>query len=208
MLQKVLMLSLGDSSIAMPDHIMTMSFTNLPTELHLEILGHLDLESLLKATATNKYFQALPKKDILRKALLSHEVVLLRHWRANQDAHYWDYKKNRNKKLAEIVYELAAQRGAIQRMTDHCDAIKLRLFPCYVCYNVFHPGTFVLLIHGTDWDLCGSKAEQRICRRCNPAKGLEFWETVHASLDEMSQKILTKSMIQEKLRARRNKKKL
>jgi hypothetical protein len=183
-----------------------MSLTTLPTELPLEILGHLDLESLLKTTATNKYFQALLKEDILRKALLSHEVVLLHHWRANHDASFWHRKKNRNRKVIELVPKLVSQRYQRQGVSGHVDAMTLRLFPFYTCYKVFRPHSLVLLIQRTGWDLCGNKAEERTCIRCTPARSLEFWETVYAAADVAAQKIVTKSFIQSifKTEARRS----
>jgi hypothetical protein len=50
-----------------------MSLAQLAPELHLQILSHLDLPSLLKVVATNHYFKNLMTENMLRKALMSYE---------------------------------------------------------------------------------------------------------------------------------------
>lgn len=59
-----------------------MPFVDLPTELHFQILSHLDLPSLLRAVRTNRYLNNLLTDDLLRKALLTYESANPRVLRA------------------------------------------------------------------------------------------------------------------------------
>lgn len=47
-----------------------MSFINLPTEIHLQILQHLDISSYQSLTATSTYFRSLQSDKLIRSALL------------------------------------------------------------------------------------------------------------------------------------------
>ncbi len=171
-----------------------MSLVTLPTELHLRIVGCLDLQSLLRTTSTNKYFHTLLKDDIRHKALLAHEIVLFDHWKANHESTLWDHKNNRSKTVIELFLEEMTHVQAAQRQVVSNRYLIVgtrRLFPCYSCHKVSRPGLCAWLIQGTDWDLCGSKAEERVCAYCSSVKGLDFWEAVFAATHEIVQEMFT-----------------
>ena len=56
-----------------------MSLDGSIMELHLEILGHLDLGHLLEPASTIKHLHSLMRGPLLHKSLAAHEVVLLNH---------------------------------------------------------------------------------------------------------------------------------
>lgn len=174
--------SSGNPPLTILDYTMSMSLIALPSELHLEILGHLDLQSLLATTSTNKYFHALPTTQIQSQALFSHEAVLLDHWKANHGAaNYWDNQKKRSRTAPDVLLKIFAEADnhttKMERGCRYNDALCARVFPCYSCNKTSRFGGYSWLIQGTEFDLCGSLARRRICIKCDVAKGSPFAKT-------------------------------
>jgi hypothetical protein len=150
----------------------------------------------LKAAAMNKYFQKIPTKTILHDALLAHEITMLSRWKATSDPSFWDATRNRNKTIDELLRDditRARVTGAVSGSVN-IDQIQYRAFPCYLCNGMFQAGYFAWLIHGTDWDLCGSKAEERICVDCGSTNGSEFWMDRLMGADVFVQELFTHSI--------------
>lgn len=127
----------------------SMSFTSLPSELHLHILAQLDLVSLLNATATNHYFQGLLSIWNLKNALLAHEPVLLEARKARQKT-LMDTCQTRNEDCKKRTFE------------------NIVYLPCYSCLKIKDlRNNFHEYVEGTEWRLCGKNAQERLCVHCD-----------------------------------------
>jgi hypothetical protein len=160
-----------------------MDLTALPPELHIQILGHLDLVSLLKATSTNKYFQSLLKDDLLRRALLRHESVLLEFWQM-KFTWWWampDAKLKRVCKPSQYIHT--------------SDLIEEKLYACYSCCRIVTmPHFTLLLIERTPWGLCGERAEERLYFKCAVATESDFLAKIFGAAEALSQQTYLFSM--------------
>jgi hypothetical protein len=90
---------------------------SLPFELHLHILGYLDLVSLLNATATNHYFHDLLSSRVLKNPILANEPILL----------------DRRKALQPRLMNLGQTMGEADKRTSLANALCL---PCYHCFKI------------------------------------------------------------------------
>jgi F-box domain len=132
--------------MSLPD---SMAFVSLPSELHLHILGHLDLVSLLNATATNHYFHDLLSSIVLKNAILAHEPILL----------------DRRKALQTQLMNMGQTMGEADKRGTLANALCL---PCYNCFKIKDlKNNFHEYVESTEWRLCGEKAEERLCVHCD-----------------------------------------
>lgn len=155
-----------------------MDLTALPIELHLQILEHLDLISLLKATSTNKYFHSLLNKNPLRGALMRHESVLLQYYK-DKCPLTWSTAKSRFMKNEELL--LVPNYNHSSATTD----TTIRRYRCYSCCRSVVLPVFEQCVTGSPWDLCGDRAGERRCMKCEPVTNGDFVERI---LDEAGPK--------------------
>jgi hypothetical protein len=126
-----------------------MSFNSLPTELHLHILAQLDLVSLLKATAANRYFHGLMSNALLKNALLAHEHILLEAKAAHQLR----------------LINLCQDQGEHDQWRVLTNDVLLPFYNCLRIKNLRN--NFHEYIEGTKWRLCGEEAGDRLCIHCD-----------------------------------------
>ncbi len=141
-----------------------MPLLSMPTELHLQILPHLDLPSLLKVAATNQYFNNLVDNNLLREAVLAYEET------AHADFEYLDVLWN-------------------DSSPDDFDN-KIGRRPCYGClrmlgmddyFNVRGPrGWEDLSVAGINIDH-GLRKERR-CYTCDAEAGGKFEKAMKSEL--------------------------
>jgi hypothetical protein len=130
--------------------------------MHIQILSHLDLPSLLKATSVNKYFHALLSKNLIKDALLRHEATLLENWKSKdvQSRLCWMPDKSRNRTWFEAGQLDKEDYDAVLAcyLDDHR--------PCYSCLRLVKMPVVGHLVAGTCWDLNGCRAGERVCWQC------------------------------------------
>lgn len=146
-----------------------MPLLSLPAEIHLKILSYLDLPSLVKIAATNRYFNTLPTSKLLREAMLAYEEIT--HHAIDGDVS-WDC----------ILW---------------ADFVVVVKHPCYGCLRMLSTDAFFKIRGNHGWEdlnvdgitLDYDLRKERRCLTCDADTGGKFKEAMKSRLRRKYEKV-------------------